>query len=233
MRTRALFESFNFAIQGIVYVLKTQRNMRLHFLIGITALLLGVYLELKKAEMVLLSGTVAIVLIAEMFNTALEHVVDMVSKSFHPLAGIVKDITAGAVLVAAVNALVVGYILFFDKLSPQIAGGITRIRHSSAHITFIILGVVLMAVIIIKFMMHSGTPFRGGMPSGHSAVAFSFCTIIALLSASMLLSFLAFVLAIMIAQSRIERQVHTIAEVAAGAALGILVTIGVFQLVGR
>ena len=83
---------------------------------------------------------------------------------------------------------------------------------------------------MLKTLTQKGTPLKGGMPSGHSALAFSIATIITFVTKGLLVSCLSYLLALLIAQSRVEGKIHTFLETLAGAVLGILVTILVFQL---
>ncbi len=228
-----LLQSFNAAIEGFIYVVKTQRNMRLHFLIAILVLLLGIYLNLEKLEVILLLITICFVLLTEMLNTAIEMHTDLISDSYNPMIRIIKDIAAGCVLVASVNAFVVGYLLFFSRpWKIHIETGIDKIRSSPWHITLIILIVVLFLVILGKVLFHRGTPLRGGMPSGHAALAFSVWTIISFLTTNHTVVILAFVLAILVARSRLSGRIHTFWEVLAGGILGILVPVMIFQILG-
>jgi len=166
-----------------------------------------------------------------MINTAIELVVDIVVKmEYHPIARIIKDISAGAVLLTAINFAIVVYLLFAGRTSFTIEEGIMRIGRSPWHLTFISIIVVLVITIFGKVILHSGTPLRGGMPSGHSAVAFSMWTAIAFLTHNAIVIILAFIMAFLIARHRIKDSVHTIWELIAGAVLGVLVTILVFQL---
>ncbi len=229
MQQQSLVESFNAAIEGFVYVFKSQRNMRLHFLMGLFAALLGVFLNFTYIELIALCLTIAFVLFAEMFNTAIEYTVDLVSQGYHPLARIVKDIGAGAVLLSATTAIVVGYILFASRAGIRIEDNIVKIRESSWHITFIVLILILVIVILSKLLLHKGTPLRGGMPSGHTAIAFSIWTIISLLYPNSLVIFLVFILAILVARSRLSARIHNILEVFIGAFLGVILTVLVFQ----
>ncbi|MFH1783073.1 MAG: diacylglycerol kinase [Candidatus Omnitrophota bacterium] len=230
MKQGRLVDSFNSAIEGFIYVFKTQRNMRLHFLVGLLAVLLGVFLDLSNIEIVVLCLTIAFVLFAEMLNTAIEHTIDLIKDEFHPLARIIKDICAGAVLLSAAASLLIGYILFVSRMGFRIEQNILKIRESSWHITFIILLAILALVVLSKIFLHSGTPFRGGMPSGHSAVAFSIWVIMSLLYPYRLVIFLVFILAFLIARSRIRDKVHSPLEVFIGAVLGVTVTIFLYQL---
>ena len=93
MREQKLVESFNSAIEGFIYVFKSQRNMRVHFLVGFSVFLLGVFLKFTYIELVILCLTIAFVLLAEMFNTAIEHTIDLVKEDFHPLARITEPIS--------------------------------------------------------------------------------------------------------------------------------------------
>jgi diacylglycerol kinase (ATP) len=115
-KSRTLFESFIYAISGVIYSLKTQRNMRIHFLAALLVMILSKYLDLEEMEMVAVVFATALVIIAEMINTAVETAVDMITEKFHPLARIAKNVAAGAVLVAVLNAIIIGYVIFFDKL---------------------------------------------------------------------------------------------------------------------
>lgn len=113
---RSLKESFNFAIKGIIYLFLFHRNMRIIFLLGVTAFLLGIYFRLPTFEFMLLCITISIVFLAEMFNSAIELIIDMFMDKYHTLIKIIKDISAGVVLIASVNALIIGYFLFFRRI---------------------------------------------------------------------------------------------------------------------
>ncbi|PJC48728.1 MAG: diacylglycerol kinase [Candidatus Omnitrophica bacterium CG_4_9_14_0_2_um_filter_42_8] len=196
---------------------------------GLFAALLGVLLNFNYMELIMLCLTIAFVLFAEMFNTAIEYTVDLVSQEYHPLARIVKDIGAGAVLLSAITSIVVGYILFASRAGIRIEDNIMKIRTSSWNITFIVLIFILSIVILSKLLLHRGTPLRGGMPSGHAAIAFSIWAIISLLYPNSLVIFLVFILAILVARSRLSFGIHSIIEVFIGAILGISVTVFIFQ----
>lgn len=230
MKQRNLVESFNSAIEGFIYVFKSQLNMRLHFLIGLSVLLFGIFLNFTYIELVILCLTIGFVLFAEMLNTAVEHTIDLVKEEFHPLARIVKDICAGAVLLSAVSSIIVGYVLFVSRAGVKIEANIIKARDSSWHITFIVLLIILSMVVLSKILLHSGTPLRGGMPSGHSAIAFSIWAIISLLYPNSLVILLVFVLAFLVSRSRIRSGVHSALEVFSGAALGVVITLLIFQI---
>lgn len=230
MQERRFVESFNAAIEGFIYVLKTQRNMRIHFLSALLIILLAIYLNFSSLEMLVLCATITIVLAAEMLNTTVELVVDMIKTEFHPIARIIKDISAGAVLIASINAVIAGYLLFSKRVPFRIEEEVAKIRQSPWHLTFISFILVLGLTIIGKILFHKGTPLRGGMPSGHAAIAFSIWTIIAFLTNNSIVIILAFVMAFLIARHRVKDSIHNVWEVLAGAVLGVLLTTIVFQL---
>lgn len=231
MEKRDFVDSFNYAIEGFVYAVTTQRNMRVHFLLGVLVLLLGIYLNLTRVEFVLLCITIAFVFLAEMFNTIVEMTLNIITQQPHPAVRLIKDISAGSVLVASVNSLVTAYMLFVKPIVlSRFESALKNIRRSDWHVTFIALILVISAVLVGKLLLHKGTPLRGGMPSGHAAVSFSIWTIIAILTQNILLAFLVFILALWIAQSRIRPGLHNGWEVLAGALSGVLITVLVFQI---
>lgn len=112
-----LFISFKYAWAGVHYAFVTQRNFRIHTAITILAVSLGFYLKVSAVEMSIISLTCAMVMVLELLNTALESVVDLsVGQSYHELAKIAKDCAAGAVLIAAMAALLVASFILLPPL---------------------------------------------------------------------------------------------------------------------
>jgi len=107
---------FKFAAEGIVYSFRTQRNMRIHFAVAVLVLFLAAFLHLSKSEFIYLLFAIFLVLIAEMINSAIELAVDLHSLEYHPLAKAAKDVSAGAVLLAAVNSVITGILIFYPYL---------------------------------------------------------------------------------------------------------------------
>jgi diacylglycerol kinase (ATP) len=168
-----------------------------------------------------------------MMNSAIEAAIDVATSSFDPMAKLAKDIAAGAVLIATINAVAVGYIVFSGKAATRTARLIDRVRDTPAELTIVALVIVVILVIGIKAITRSGSPLRGGIPSGHAALAFAGW--IALTYATgeshrFLVSTLAFVLALLVAQTRVESGVHSALEVLLGGLLGALTTLVLFQL---
>lgn len=115
-RRASFLSSFRFASEGIVYVLLTQRNFRVHLVIATLVVALGLWLRLTLDSWAILALTIGAVLVTEVFNTAAETLVDLVSPDYHPLAKQVKDLAAGAVLVAAIVSVVVGLLVLGPPL---------------------------------------------------------------------------------------------------------------------
>jgi diacylglycerol kinase (ATP) len=234
MRVRpSVIESFNFAIEGVIHVLRTQRNMRLHFAAAVVVIVVAVAVGVSKIELSVLLISIAFVLVAEMINTAVEGAIDAATTSFDPMAKLAKDIAAGAVLIASVNAVAVGYLVFAGKAADKTAEVLDRVRGAPAQITLVALVLTVIIVIATKAWTGRGTPLRGGLPSGHAAVAFAgwmAATYIVTDSHRFVVSALTFIMALLVAQTRVESGVHSALEVAYGGALGALVTLAVFQL---
>jgi diacylglycerol kinase (ATP) len=233
VRRPSIIESFNFAIEGVVHVLRTQRNMRVHFAAAVVVLVLAVAVGVSKIELIALLIAIAFVLVAEMINTAIEGAIDAATTTFDPMAKLAKDIAAGAVLIASVTAIAVGYLVFAGKAADKSARVLDRIRDAPAEITLIALVLTVIIVIGTKAWTGRGTPLRGGLPSGHAAIAFAgwmAATYIVDESHRFVVSALTFMMALLVAQTRVESGVHSALEVAYGGALGALVTLSVFQL---
>jgi diacylglycerol kinase (ATP) len=234
MKSRpSVIESFNFAIEGVIHVLRTQRNMRIHFGAAVVVIVVSVAVGVSKIELIVLLLSIAFVLIAEMINTAIEGTIDAATTSFDPMAKLAKDIAAGAVLIASVNAVAVGYLVFAGKAADKTANVLDRVRNAPAEISLVALVLTVIIVIATKAWTGRGTPLRGGLPSGHSAVAFAgwmAATYIVGDAHRFVVSALTFIMALLVAQTRVESGIHSALEVAYGGALGALVTLSVFQL---
>lgn len=233
-RSRTLLDSFNFSFEGIIHVLRYERNLRIHFAIALGVILAAVAFDVTRIELILLLLAIAFVLIAEMLNSALEAVVDLVTPDVEPLAKIAKDVAAGAVLVATVTAVAIGYLVFSGAVADRSSHFLDRLSHAPADITLVALVVTIILVIAAKALTGRGTPLRGGLPSGHAAVAFAGWMAATLVlhdsGHRFLISSLTFIMALLVAQTRVESGIHSAVEVSIGAVLGALVTLTLFQL---
>ncbi len=233
-RQGSLRWSFTWAFEGIVYVLRTQRNMRIHTAAGLLALVLALLLGVTRLEFIAVLGAVSLVLIAEMFNTAIEAAIDALVTHYHPLVKVAKDVSAGAVLVATTNALAVAYLVFYNRITDPTRDLVGQLKGKPSQIVVGSLIITIILAIVIKAAVGRGTPLRGGLPSGHASAAFAGWAAITVIASDVahaaLISTLAFMMALLVAQSRVEAGIHSGIEVIAGAVLGTAVTLLMFQL---
>jgi diacylglycerol kinase len=114
-----LLRSFRYALSGLVDAWKTERNMKIHTLGTLTAVVAAIVLGLEKWEWLFMFSAIFLVLTMEMLNTSLERVVDLFTLEFHPMARLAKNAAAGAALLAAIYALVVGILIFIPRLGEK------------------------------------------------------------------------------------------------------------------
>ena len=113
---KPFLRSFRYALAGIAYVVRTQRNARVHAAVSCFVILLGLYFRVTAIEWAILVLTMGVVFSAEMINTVAEMAVDLLTQRFHPMAKIAKDAGAGAVLIAAIAAVAVGIAIFGSRV---------------------------------------------------------------------------------------------------------------------
>jgi diacylglycerol kinase (ATP) len=235
-RAPTLLDSFNYAFEGIIHVLRTQRNLRIHFLVAIAVIAAAAALGVGRIELIVLLLAIAFVLVAEMVNSAIEGAIDASTTSFDPNAKLAKDVAAGAVLISSATAVAVGYLVFAHAAAHRSARLLDSVRDAPAEITLAALVLVMLVVIATKAYTGHGTPLRGGLPSGHAALAFAgwmAATYVIGDDHRFLISSLTFLMALLVAQTRVESGVHSALEVLYGGALGALVTLVVFQVLSR
>jgi diacylglycerol kinase (ATP) len=232
IRDSRAFAAFDFAFQGILYATRTQRNMRIHLVVAALAMFACLYLRLERAYVAVVVLCIVAVIALELVNTAIEALVDLTTVAEHPLAKIAKDAAAGAVLVAAMGATIVGYLAFYEGVTAtgaKVAFAVAAIPRNYVFVTLVIVGV---GTIFAKaFAGRHGSPLQGGAISGHAALATAGATMIGLLSGNLVIALLAFFLAFLVSQSRVEAGIHSFAETLFGAILGTCVSVGLFLLV--
>ena len=116
VKSKKIINSFKYAIQGILTSFKTERNMKIHICIMILVIIVGILFEINKYEWIICVICFAIVIGGELFNTAIETVLDIVMPYKNEKAKLAKDVSAGAVLVLAMGAAIVGFIIFMPKI---------------------------------------------------------------------------------------------------------------------
>jgi diacylglycerol kinase (ATP) len=226
-----LWSSFNYAFAGILYATRTQRNMRVHLAAAALALFFTLYLRLERAYVAVVVIVIALVLALELLNTAIEAVVDLMTVAHHPLAKVAKDASAAAVLVASMAALIVGYLAFYEGITRAGAQVSVAVASVPRNLVVVVIALVGIATIFAKALAGGrGSPLQGGAVSGHAALAFAGATLIALLNRTLVVGLLAYFLALLVSQSRVEGGIHTVREVIYGGVLGLVVSGTVFLL---
>ena len=233
MKNKKLTDSFNNALNGILLTCISERNMKIHITAAALVLILSLLYDLTRVEFLIICITIAVVIICELFNTAIEVIIDTLIGIYHPKAKIVKDTAAGAVFIAAGLSLLVAYFIFFDRVSTSLEIGIIRIKQTPTHLTLIAILLTMLVVLLLKAFLKKGTFFSGGMPSGHAAIAFSATTAVALWTNNVNVTILFLIVSFLVVQSRLEGKIHTVIELLAGAVVGFSVTLLLFQMFYR
>ena len=237
MKNDNFFEAWGNATNGIIYSATTQRNIRIQLVLAVIVMVLSLFYGLNTAEFLCLLFAVFMVIFAELINTAIETVVDLFVDVYHPKAKISKDVAAGAVVLAACNALVVGYFIFFKEenlkaISDSIFNNMVK---SPMHLAFVAIMLVVIAVISMKAGCSKKTERgelvkEGFVPSSQSAIAFAALTAIWLNSKDIVTFTLALILSILVVENRVGSNARTKAEIVFGACMGVLIVLLIYGL---
>lgn len=227
-----LLKSFSCAVAGIAHALKTQRNMRIHAVAAAVVLAVSLYLRLGTRDFLLVLFSITLVFVAELLNTAIEAAVNLAASVEHPLARAAKDVAAGAVLVAAVNAVAVGYAVIYQRLEGLAFYCLPVIKSTPLPVVAAALFLAVLAAAGLALRPGKGKERGRGMPSICASLAFAGATVLFLLTGSFLVGTVACLVALLAAGGRLGEGRHTLAEVAVGAVLGVLAATAAFRLAG-
>lgn len=235
LKNNSFIEAWENAFNGIIYAVTTQGNIKKQLVIAVIVMIVSLFFNLNRAEFLCLMFTVILIIIAEMINTAIETVVDLYTDLYHPKAKIAKDVGAGAVVIAAINAIIVAYFLFFDKITDIGLSFIKNVIESPTHLAFV--GIFITIILIVALKAASTTNKHkliknNFMPSGQAGIAFAANTMIWILSDNIVILTLSLVLAILVAESRIETSKRTLKEVIVGGLLGTAVVLLLYGIAG-
>lgn len=219
--------SFHYAYEGLKYALATQRNMKFHFFVSFVALISALFFHISKVEILFIILAIMLVIMTELINTAIEKTVDLAMPNQHPIAKIAKDLAAASVLVAAAFAVAVGAIVFYEPINRWFQQGKSNPIHVTAESAWLYLALVLITVIVMETRFSQSRRLR---PSLWMAIAFSLATLITLLSASALVSLMAFSLAFLFMVMLYERRNRPLLVSLFGALIGAAITILAFYL---
>lgn len=226
-------KGFDYAYEGLVWAINHEKNMKFHLIALAILLLVSLFFNISRVEMISLVFAVSFVIASELLNTAIEQAVNIASKGkYSPFAKASKDLAAAATFIAALNALFVAYLIFFDKIIDFHDSVLTKIVRSPSHLALITVGLVIVLTLFLKgvFYRGHGTAFKGGFVSGHTALAFAISTIGIFLVKEPLPRLIFVGLALIVAESRYEADIHSIPEIIRGAILGTSMAMAIFGL---
>lgn len=222
MSARDLIKSFQYALQGIVYSLATQRNMRIHFGVALFVMLLSLLLGVNRWEALLLFVAITLVIIAELFNTAIEALVDMATEEFHPLAKIAKDVAAGAVFLTAGLAIAIGMTVFIPYVYALAQQTLVEEFYDPDIGVVFVLGMVLFGTIFLKAFARY-REWRAS-PSLTTSLAVSIVLLVWGMTLHLIVSLLVTILCLLFVWSRLRIQPEW-PPVLWGAVLGGVITL--------
>ncbi|WP_276862900.1 rRNA maturation RNase YbeY [Anaerococcus tetradius] len=226
-------KGFDYAYEGLVFAINHEKNMKFHFLTCAIVLVASLFFNLSRIEMMFLVFSISSVIALELVNTALENAVDIAADGrWLSLAKSAKDVSAAATFIAALNAIFVGYMIFFDKFLNFYDSVILRIARRPSHLALISISLIIILTIFFKGVFYEGhgTAFRGGFVSGHTSVAFGLGTIGFLLVDDPMLMIILAGLALIVAESRYEADIHSAKEIIRGAILGVSIALAIFGI---
>ena len=231
MKNDNFFEAWGNATNGIIYSATTQRNIRIQLVLAVIVMVLSLFYGLNTAEFLCLLFAVFMVIFAELINTAIETVVDLFVDVYHPKAKIAKDVAAGGVVITTINAIIVAYFLFFEKISDMGIAFIQNVANSPTHLAFatIIITMIAILALIAYSKTNKHKLFNSKfVPSGHATIAFAANTIIWITTKNAVILILSLVMAILISESRIVAKEHKLSEIIFSACLGTLIVLIIY-----
>ncbi len=234
IKNEGFLDAWKNAINGIIYATTTQGNIKRQLIIAVLVVIISLFFDLSKAEFLIFMFTIVLIIFAEMVNTAIETVVDLYTDLYHPKAKIAKDVAAGGVVITAINAVIVAYFLFFDRISNIGLEFIRNIASSPVHLAFasvIITIIGILALIAIATTNKHKVLNKRFIPSGHAALGFAANTIIWLTTDNVVIITLSLVLSILLAESRIESNKHKLSEVVFSSCVGIMLVLIIYGLI--
>lgn len=230
-KNKTFFTAMGHAVDGVIRAFKTERNLRIDYIIGLFVLICSLFFDFTKTEFACLCLTIGFVIFAEMINSTVEYIVDLITDKYDDRAKAAKDIAAGGVLISSCVAVVVAYFLFADKIYNATTSVIASVLSSKLHVLFTITFAIILLAIILKGMLGKGDSYSKAYPSARVALAFGLTTYVYLITKSIVASGVSFLLSIMIAQIRIENTKIKPIYMVFSALLGMLVVLIVYQMV--
>ncbi|MCM8804681.1 MAG: diacylglycerol kinase [Candidatus Omnitrophica bacterium] len=232
-KNSSLLESFVSAFSGLFFVLKRERNFKIHLSISFFVIIFSLFFHIPFTEVLIIMIFISMVIVSEITNTAFEILSENIDKE--EIVKTIKDIGAASVLISSIFAFICGYLIFIKYFPSEFRNIFVNIASSSWYFTFFVLIIVSFLTLILKFISEKKFTLTGGMPSIHSGISFSIWTAISILTFKdyPVISPLVLLLSIWVAQSRITKKIHSVEEVIIGGIIGIIITVLLFQILWR
>ena len=229
-KNKTFFTALKHALDGVIRAFKTERNLRIDYVIGLFVLICSLFFDFTKTEFACLCLTIGFVIFSEMINSTVEYIVDLITDKYDDRAKAAKDIAAGGVLISSVVAVVVAFFLFSDKLTMATTSVISTIFSSNIYLLFTIIFAVIILAVILKGVIGKGSSYALAYPSARVALAFGLTTYAYIITRSLVVGGIAFILSIIIAQIRIENTRIRPIYMIISAIIGVLVVLIIYQI---
>lgn len=229
-KNKTFFTALRHALDGVIKAFKTERNLRIDYIIGLFVLICSLFFDFTKTEFACLCLTVGFVIFSEMINSTVEYIVDLITDKYDDRAKAAKDIAAGGVLIASIVAVIVAFFLFADKLTMATTAVITTIFSSNIYILFTIIFAVIILAVILKGVLGKGSNFSQAYPSARVALAFGLTTYVYIITKSLFVGGVSLILSVMIAQIRVENTKIRPVYMVISAIIGMLVVLIIYQI---
>jgi diacylglycerol kinase len=225
---RKWIQSFQYAYEGFIYAFKTQRNMKIHVFIGLAILVLALFFQLPKLETMFILLSLALVMGAELINTAVEKTVDLAMPDRHPLAKAAKDLAAAFVLLTAMLAVGIGLIVFFEPVDRWIRG-MNEIEENPSVVgtVLMIIALVCLVIIIVHSFWGKRASFRPDIITG---VVFSLTVIITAMETKTAVLIIVYSLCAILVIIRYDKNKIPLAAILFGGLIGIFVTLAALNI---
>ncbi len=230
-KNKTFFIAMGHALDGIIRAFKTERNLRIDYIIGLFVLVLSLFFNFTKTEFACICLTIGFVIFSEMINSTVEYIVDLMTDKYDDRAKAAKDIAAGGVLISSIVAVAVAYFLFMDKLKYATTSVLTSILESKTHIFFTIIFAITLLIIILKGIFGKHYKYSKAFPSARIAFSFGATMYLYLITKSLLVSGVSLLLSLIICQLKSDEDKAGIYHIIFSAALGILVVLVIYQIV--
>ena len=231
-KNKTFFSATKNALNGIIHAFKTEKNLRNDYIIGALVLFVSLFFDFTKTELICLVLTIGFVIFAEMINSTVEYIVNLVKTEYDLNAKAAKDIAAGGVLIASIISVIVAYLLFVDKIRQASTALLTAVLSSKMHMLVTILFVVTVLVVILKgvFSKDKEHNYVKAFPSARVAISFALSTYLFVITKNLLVGGVALVLSIMVSSIKRENDKTTMLQIILSALLGILLVVSIYQL---